>query len=241
LDTDEQKEYLLNHPDEYLAYRKMIEGEINQRFHLIVQGTPEAAEARNYSIGEMTRKLASKPNLTASIIPKDFSVGCRRPTPGTEGYLEAISGDKVTIYTKPIVKITETGFVATESNGQEIEVDVIICATGFDTSFCPSFDLKVNGKLINNTLFRSSEKTLSYLSLALPEVPNYMTFCGPFGPFGPRLILSLHRSLYQLRPYAHPEITDRTYQISETKTRALCPIPGTGRIISKANSLDGTV
>jgi cation diffusion facilitator CzcD-associated flavoprotein CzcO len=181
-DSDEQKEFLRTHPDEYLAYRKMIEHEINTRFHLILNGTPEAKEARDFSTQEMTRKLATNPSLLDAIIPKDFGVGCRRPTPGTEGYLEAISGPKTTMYHQTLHKITEKGFIPAEDPEKVVEVDTIICATGFDTSFCPNFELKVNGKSINEKLYSSPEKTLSYLALALPEVPNYMIFCGAFGP-----------------------------------------------------------
>jgi len=182
LDTDEQKEYLRTHPEEYHAYRKMIESEINRRFHLILQGTPQAKEARDFSINEMKSKLKNKPALAETIIPTNFGVGCRRPTPGTEGFLEALSGDKTTVRSKPIVKITEHGFIGTEDDGKETEIDVLVCATGFDTSFSPSFELRVNDDLINETLFGDQTKTLSYLSLGLPGVPNYMTFCGPFGP-----------------------------------------------------------
>ena len=115
-----------------LEYRKMIENELNQRFKFIIKGTQQALEARQYSEEEMTRKLNGDPTLADKIIPKDFNVGCRRPTPGN-GFLEALVAKNTTCFTGPINRITPTGFV--DHEGNEHEVDVIICATGFDTSW----------------------------------------------------------------------------------------------------------
>jgi len=39
-----------------------------------------------------------------------------------------------TVFTDPIGRITRDGFI--DHEGKEHAVDVIICATGFDTSWC---------------------------------------------------------------------------------------------------------
>lgn len=130
--TDRQKQWLQDNPDKYLEYRKIIESELNQRFKFIIKGTDAAKEARAYSEDEMIRKLSQDPRLIDKVIPKDFNVGCRRPTPGN-GFLEALTANNTTCFTDPIDKITPRGFV--DRDGNEHEVDVIICATGFDTSW----------------------------------------------------------------------------------------------------------
>lgn len=66
----------------------------------------------------MVRKLAPKPELIDAIIPKDFNVACRRPTPGN-GYLEALAGPKTTVFTKNIGGITKTG-VIDSTTGEEV-------------------------------------------------------------------------------------------------------------------------
>ena len=74
----------------------------------------------------MKRRLKNDPRLVNAIIPKDFNVGCRRPTPGN-GYLEALLEDNVTVYTEMFQRFTEKGFI--DAEGQEVEVDVVVCAT----------------------------------------------------------------------------------------------------------------
>jgi len=59
----------------------------------------------------MQRKLADKPELAAKLIPPDFGVGCRRPTPGN-GFLEALTAQKTTVITCGLDEITPTGFSA---------------------------------------------------------------------------------------------------------------------------------
>lgn len=45
-DSEEQKEHFRNDPIEYQKYNKGIENELNVRFRYILQGTPEALEAK---------------------------------------------------------------------------------------------------------------------------------------------------------------------------------------------------
>lgn len=176
-DTEEQKKFLKENPEEYLAYRKMIENELNQRFGFIIQGSKMARDARKYSENEMTTKLAGNERIRKKIIPTNFGVGCRRPTPGN-GYLEALVAEKTTCFTEEMREITSRGFV--DHEGVEHEVDVIICATGFDTSWIPPFEFIVNGEDRRETWRRTGVPP--YLSVGVGDVPNYFTFCGPYGP-----------------------------------------------------------
>lgn len=165
-------------PDLYRNYVKGIESELTQRFKFVVNDTPEAAEAREFSIAEMARKLTGKPELIDTLMPKNFGVGCRRPTPGN-GFLEALCEEKTTVWTQNIQKITPTGYVA--HDGSTHDVDIIICATGFDTSFCPQFPVICNGRNLQDDF---KGETVGYLGLNQPEVPNYFSFSGPYGPLG---------------------------------------------------------
>lgn len=134
----------------------------------------------------MRTKLDNDARLMDTIIPKDFNVGCRRPTPGN-GYLEALVGPKTTCYTTPINTITENGFL--DADGNEVEIDVMICATGFDTSFRPRFPI------IGLDSIPVAEKwktyPMAYAAVAIPEVPNYFMFSGPFTPVAQGSLLPL--------------------------------------------------
>lgn len=78
--TAEQQDRWRNNYHDYLAYCKEIESELNQRFKFILEGTPDSQEALRFSISEMQGKLGNREDLKESIIPKDFGIGCRRPT-----------------------------------------------------------------------------------------------------------------------------------------------------------------
>ncbi|KAL3954162.1 hypothetical protein ACCO45_012118 [Purpureocillium lilacinum] len=147
----------------------------------------ESQEANEFSYREMHSKLGGDKRLVDKIIPKNFNVGCRRPTPGN-GYLESLIGDKTTCFTETIHSITPAGFK--DQQGNEYEVDVIICATGFDTSFRPQFP--IIGLDGINLADRWQEVPESYIGIATPTMPNYFMFTGPFTPVAQGSILPIH-------------------------------------------------
>lgn len=126
-DTEEQKEEWKRDPLKYHQYHKMVELELNQRYRLVLRNSRESDEANSFAYKEMSTKLRGNKRLMDAMIPKNFNVACRRPTPGN-GYLEALVAEKTTCFTEQIESITENGFTM---HGQEYLVDVIICATGF--------------------------------------------------------------------------------------------------------------
>ena len=177
--SEETKQRFRDDPRLYLSYCKAVETELNQRFKLVVNGSADAAEAREYSIKEMQRKLAGRPDLVDHLMPKNFAVGCRRPTPGN-GFLESLTDPKTTVLQQNLQEITPTGFIS--GDGTSYDCDVIVCATGFDTSFRPQFPIICNGRNLQDDY--SQPGNSGYLGLNAPEVPNYFIFCGPYGPLG---------------------------------------------------------
>jgi len=202
IDSEAQREFLEKNPKKYLEYRKQIENELNQRFKFIIKGSKEAIAARDYSHDEMRMKLNNDPRLVEKIIPKDFNPGCRRPSTWplndsllshlyfhhikrllisstsapAPGYLEALVADNSIIFTDPIASITDTGFI--DHEGKPHDVDVIILATGFDTSWLPRFSFIANGKDLKE-LWGTEKGVTSYLSVGIPTFPNHFSYCGP--------------------------------------------------------------
>jgi len=66
------------------------------------------------------------------------------------------------------------------SNDEKHDLDVLICATGFDTSFRPRFPLRGKGSADLRELW--SEEPHSYMGVAVPDFPNYFMFIGPQSP-----------------------------------------------------------
>lgn len=184
--NEEQREVFKSNPRLYLDYRKYIESELNTRFRFILNGSQEQKEARKFAESEMRRKLQSKPELQDAIIPTNFAVGCRRPTPGN-GYLEALCSEKVQVVRSDIAEFTERG--VRDKDGNEHTADVIICATGFDVSWRPRYPLI--GREGHDLAQDWAKGPDNYLSVTVPYFPNYFTFMGPFAPYGHGSVLPM--------------------------------------------------
>jgi hypothetical protein len=131
----------------------------------------------------MSEKLQNR-YLEDRLVP-NWHVGCRRLTPGV-GYLEALGKPNVTTVYGGITSITEKGCLC--DNGIEYPVDVLICATGFNTSFAPRFPI-INPSGTNLQDAWTPEPR-SYFGLAAPSFPNYLIFLGPNCPIGNGPVLS---------------------------------------------------
>lgn len=117
----------------------------------------------------MRTKLGPNNPLADFIIPK-FAVGCRRPTPGN-GYLESLTKPNVRVVTDEIAEVIPEGILLT--TGEKISVDVFICATGFDLSFCPRFPIfGRNGVDLSE---QWKDRATAYLSVAPENMPNYFS------------------------------------------------------------------
>jgi hypothetical protein len=121
----------------------------------------------------MKEKLAKRPELIETILPS-FAPGCRRLTPGP-GFLEALVEDNLEVVTDKIESITESGLRL--ASGHDVEVDVLVCATGFQVDRAPTFDVVgKGGKTLGERWSRFPE---SYLSVAVDGFPNYLMILGP--------------------------------------------------------------
>lgn len=119
----------------------------------------------------MTKTLKNDPDLINAIIPTSFPAGCRRLTPGP-GYLESLTESNVRVVTERIVKVLAKG-IQMES-GEVIELDAIVCATGFDVSFCPRFPI-IGRRGQNLQDLWTKELPAAYMSCAVAEMPNFFS------------------------------------------------------------------
>lgn len=185
----------------HLRYIKMIEAELGLRFYYNFINTKDAQMAKDFSRQEMEKKLQSRPDLIERIIPTAYGPGCRRPTPGN-GYLEALLESNVTTYTSELREITPKGFI--DHNGEEHEVDIIICATGFDTSYVPKFPILANGKDLRKEW---RDDPVSYLSVMIPDFPNYFVSLGPYSATNGSLLPPIeHGCRYMLKIFEKCQI-----------------------------------
>lgn len=136
---------------------------------MLHKDTPEQAEAVRFSTNDMKTKLGVDNPLADFIIPK-FAVGCRRPTPGN-GYLESLTKENVRVVTDEIAEVVPEGVIL--ATGEVLKVDALICATGFDLSFCPRFPIV--GRNGANLADQWKDRATAYLSMAPENMPNYFS------------------------------------------------------------------
>lgn len=159
--------------EQYHTFRKVIETEGNAMHPFSLKGSPLSEGARAVFTQLMNNRLAKKPELAEFLIPS-FAPGCRRLTPGP-GFLEALTEDNVEVITTRIRSITPSGIVL--ENGEEVELDVLVCATGFNPAAAPPFP--VIGIDESNLKTRFDPYPEAYLSVAVDRFPNFFTMLGP--------------------------------------------------------------
>ncbi|KAF2094438.1 FAD/NAD(P)-binding domain-containing protein [Rhizodiscina lignyota] len=165
-------------PEELKKYRKVVQGGINSAFHMFVKDSEQNKSSTEFAINQMSAKLNHDPELCEKLIPK-WELGCRRVTPG-DGYLESFLLPNVHLTNSSIVKVDETGIVT--EDGKHHDLDVIVCATGFDISHVPPYPVVGRGGVTLTEKWKDEPE--SYLSLACPDMPNYFLFTGPNATVG---------------------------------------------------------
>lgn len=164
--------------DAYFKLRKAFETDGNAIHDSTIMGTDMQKLFQNIFRGGMQERLKNRPDIFDLIVP-DFAPGCRRLTPG-KGYLEALMEPNVEVLAEAVGGVDETGVIT--GSGRHLDVDVIVCATGFKVSEPPPFSVRGRDGLELEA--RWSEKPESYLSVAVDGFPNYLMMFGPNSAIG---------------------------------------------------------
>ena len=92
--------------------------------------------------------------------------------------MKAVQQPNITVHKAAVSRVSGNKVIA--SDGSEVEVDTIICATGFDVSYIPQYEVKgLNGVTLQEKWKKYPE---GYMGLAVPDMPNYFVFQGPTFP-----------------------------------------------------------
>ncbi|GJJ16031.1 hypothetical protein Clacol_010310 [Clathrus columnatus] len=179
----EMKEF--ENTEYYTKFRHDLEDELNAVHGSTQRGHPIQHAAAAVFREAMLRKLAKKPWIAEHLIP-DFPVACRRLTPGP-GYLEALCEDNVEFVTENIARITPEGIETID--GQHRAFDIIVCATGYDTTYRPRCSIKGrNGVDLQD---KWKDFPVNYLSVATDGFPNWFYALGPNSAVGSGSLLVL--------------------------------------------------
>jgi 4-hydroxyacetophenone monooxygenase len=130
---------------------------------------------RQYALAHLHAKFADRPDLLEKLTP-DFPIFSKRIVLDN-GWFDALKRDHVTLETGSIAEVTETGIRM--ADGTSYDIDVLICATGFDVANMLG-NLEVHG--VGGRSLRDEwgyDDPRSYLGVTIPGYPNYFLTVGP--------------------------------------------------------------
>ncbi|KAI9733512.1 MAG: hypothetical protein M1818_007260 [Claussenomyces sp. TS43310] len=187
--TDEQKAVFAKDKKALAGHASYYEDQINGDWRLFFANSEKQQKERDYYTKRMAEHIKDE-RLLKGFTPQ-WAIGCRRVTPG-DPYMKAIQEPNVSVHFTGVAAITEDGLIG--DDGIERKADTIVCATGFDVSYHPHVPIIGQGGLDLRDKFGDSPKC--YLSITIPEFPNYIMYGGPTFPamngsaMGPLLAVS---------------------------------------------------
>jgi cyclohexanone monooxygenase len=143
-------------------------------------------EASNQTVAEFIRTkirtIVSNPATAELLCPKGYPLAGKRPPLG-QSYYETFNRENVTLVDvreHSIEEITPNGL---RTSAHEYEVDMIVCATGFDVATGPLTCMDIRGRGGQALVDRWADGPKTYLGLSVDGFPNMFMICGPQTPF----------------------------------------------------------
>ncbi len=133
-----------------------------------------AAPAKKLALRNIAKGI-SDPELQAKVTPA-YEFGCKRVLISNR-YYPALAADTTDLVTDPIREVTKTGI--TTADGTHREIDVLIVATGFETTDIPiAHHVRgENGELMSERFARTG--MAAYKGSTVPGFPNLFFIVGP--------------------------------------------------------------
>jgi len=148
-----------------MDFRHRLEQELNSVHGATQRNHPIQVAGRQLFKEAMLKKLEKKPWIAA----------------------HPLCQDNVDFVSDDINRITETGIETVD--GKHREFDIIVCATGYDTTYRPPFPVVGRGGV--NLQEKWSDHPTTYLSMAVDGFPNWFYSLGPNSAVGSGSLLVL--------------------------------------------------
>ncbi len=142
---------------------------------------PEANDAARELFLDEIDKLVDDPEVAEALKPREYPLACKRQVLDTDYYVTFNRPDVtlVDLRRDPLVEITPDG-VRTE--GGEVELDVLVLATGFDAMTGALERIDIRGRDGVTLTEHWADGPRTYLGLQMAGFPNLFTITGPGSP-----------------------------------------------------------
>lgn len=171
-------------PASWKRYFLQLQGETEERGKATT-GSKEARAARDQVCHDALAAI-SDPVLRAKLTP-DYEVGCKRLV-FSDGFYESIQKPSIDLITEGIDHIAPQGVVT--KDGALHELDVLVLATGFDAhAYLRPMKLTGENGVTLDDVWR--DLPLTYHSMTIPHMPNFLLINGPYSPGGSASVVGI--------------------------------------------------
>lgn len=142
--------------------------------------TPEANKTATDFIKSKIDEIVKDPKVAAMLTPKDYYA--KRPL-AADNYYDTFNRDNVTLHdvkANPIERFSENGLII---GGEEVELDVLIMATGFDAMTGNYLKIETIGRDGVRLQDEWNDGPHAYAGMSIAKFPNLLMVFGPFSPF----------------------------------------------------------
>ncbi len=178
--SEADKENFRSHPDvlEHL-YTEFNKSFITNFSHAVVDAESDAIKMVEEGCRAHLEEKVADPELRQRLTP-NYRAGCKRLIVAG-GFYEALGQPHVELVTEAIERVEPDG-VRTR-DGRLHPLDVLVLATGFQTHqfMRPTQVTGRGGKKLDDVW---AESNRSYLSISVPDFPNFFMLIGPYSPVG---------------------------------------------------------
>jgi cation diffusion facilitator CzcD-associated flavoprotein CzcO len=177
--TEEQRATFRVHPEVMEAMRAELDRDFQRFANAVIDADSPAMQAIEDACRENLETNVRDPELRERLRP-DYRAACKRLIFSPDFY-EAIQHPNAELVTSGIKEVEPAG-IRTE-DGELHELDVLVMATGFlaDRFIRPTTVLGRGGVNLDDVW---ADHPVAYLSISVPEFPNFFMLNGPNGPVG---------------------------------------------------------
>ncbi len=176
--TEEEKQSYRNEPEKLEALRRQIDEEFGYFSNAVIDAKSDAIKEIEAACRENLAKVRD-PELRTKLTP-DYRAGCKRLIFSCDFY-ECIQHANAHVITANIQQVESSGVRTVD--GTLRELDMLVVATGFqaDSFIRPTTVIGKGGVNLDDVW---ADHPVAYLSISVPEFPNFFMLNGPNGPVG---------------------------------------------------------
>jgi cation diffusion facilitator CzcD-associated flavoprotein CzcO len=177
--TEEERRNFSEHPEELRELREKLE----QAFDGFADGVVDASSPLMQMVARLCRSNlednVTDPELRELLRP-DYQAACKRLI-AADGFYQAIQHPNAELVVEKISHVEAEGVRTVD--GTLHELDVLVLATGFkvDAFMRPLELIGRNGTRLDEVW---AQRPNAYLSISIPDFPNFFMLNGPNGPVG---------------------------------------------------------